>query len=159
MLKRDSRDTAPIILNLGNRWEWLTSCPDSLPPWKISSTHWTVDWVGRRVGLEYFMKRKISYPYQNSNPRSRSPQPGRYTDYAIPPTTNMKQANNGYQELKTKTTSCITNIQNPRVLNKSVKNCRQYRCPRKRYNYEQTLRTPIPTRRSKITKQRPWRAY
>jgi len=61
---RWSRGTTPIILNLGTRWEWLTSPPACFIPGKNPRYP-----LNRRLRyLDVQEKRKISRPYRDSNP-------------------------------------------------------------------------------------------
>jgi hypothetical protein len=55
--------------------------PAALPP----GTHWIGDWVGPRAVLDAVVKRKISSPRRESNPRTPIIQPvaSSYTDWAI----------------------------------------------------------------------------
>jgi hypothetical protein len=72
---RGNKGTAPLFLKLGTRWSqvvnfmpWLLYC------WgKNTSTHWVGGWVGCRASLNIRENRKISWPWQDSNPISSSP--------------------------------------------------------------------------------------
>jgi hypothetical protein len=52
---------------------------------KTPGTHWIGGWVGPRALLDVVVKRKISGPRQESNPRTPIVQPvaSRYTDWDI----------------------------------------------------------------------------
>jgi hypothetical protein len=57
----------------------------ALPPREIApGTHWIGGWVGPRAGLDAVVKRKISSPRRESNPRTPIVQPvaQRFTDWA-----------------------------------------------------------------------------
>jgi len=50
----ESRGTAPVILNLSTRWEWVVN----FMPWllyhkKNTGAHWRGSWVGLRAGLSF----------------------------------------------------------------------------------------------------------
>jgi hypothetical protein len=66
-----SRCITPHILDLITRWRWVVSfTPRPLyPQGKSSGTHWIGDWVGPRAVLDTVVKRKISSPRRESNPR------------------------------------------------------------------------------------------
>jgi hypothetical protein len=60
--------------------------PAVLPPKeRAPGTHWIGGWVDHRAVLDAVVKRKISIPRQESNPRTPIVQPvtKRYTDRAI----------------------------------------------------------------------------
>jgi hypothetical protein len=60
--------------------------PAALHPGKRApGTHWIGDWVGPRAVLDAVVKRKISSPRWETNPRTPIVQPvaQRYTDWAI----------------------------------------------------------------------------
>jgi len=40
------------------------------PRERAPGNHWTGGWVGPRAGLDMVVKRKISSPFQDSNPQS-----------------------------------------------------------------------------------------
>jgi len=51
--------------------EWTALHPSCFTPKeRAPGTHWIGDWVGTRVILDMVMKRKISSPCQESNPRT-----------------------------------------------------------------------------------------
>ena len=60
---RDSRDKAPLILNVGTRWRWalnITPRPLHPPPRGYNpSTHWTGSCVGLRASMNVLEKIKI----------------------------------------------------------------------------------------------------
>jgi hypothetical protein len=69
-----------------DRGEWSTSRPGRFTPReRTPCTHWIGDWVGPRAVLDTGVKRKISSPRWESNPRTPIVQPvaQRYTDWAI----------------------------------------------------------------------------
>ena len=49
--------------------------PTDLSLGKNPGQHWMGGWVGLRAGLIVLGKRKISYPYHDSNPGQSSPSP------------------------------------------------------------------------------------
>lgn len=56
---RSSTGAAPLICNLGTRWQWMVN----IPPWPLYfqnslKTHWTGRWVGPSDGLDILEKRK-----------------------------------------------------------------------------------------------------
>jgi hypothetical protein len=56
--------------------EWLASRPGRFTPReRTPGTHWTGGWVGPRAVLDAVVKRKISSPRRESNPRTRIVQP------------------------------------------------------------------------------------
>jgi hypothetical protein len=72
----------PLILNLGTKWEWLTSRPGhTTPPSTNPSNHWIGGWMGSRVGMEVLENKKLSCPYRDSIPGPSIPKPTRYADY------------------------------------------------------------------------------
>jgi hypothetical protein len=65
---------------------WSASRPGRFTPREIApDTHWIGSWVGPRAVLVVVVKRKISSPRRESNPRTPIVQPvaQRYTDWAI----------------------------------------------------------------------------
>jgi hypothetical protein len=71
----ESEGTAPRILSSAiDGDEWSVSRPGRFTPReRAPGTHWIGGRVGPRVGLDAVVKRKISSPYRNSNPRSSNP--------------------------------------------------------------------------------------
>jgi hypothetical protein len=66
--------------------EWSASRPDSFTPTERAlGTYWIGGWVGSRAVLDAAVKRKITNPRWESNPRTSIVQPvaQRYTDWAI----------------------------------------------------------------------------
>jgi hypothetical protein len=66
----------PHILDFGIRWRWVVNFT-LLPLYPQTKgplvTHWIGGWVGPRAGLDAVVKRKISSPGRDSNPRSSNP--------------------------------------------------------------------------------------
>jgi hypothetical protein len=80
-----SGGTAPCI-PLGTKWRWVASF--TLHPLyphggKATDTHWIGGWVHPKAGPEA-VKRRISYPYQESNPQFPLVQPPD-NSYTCPP--------------------------------------------------------------------------
>jgi len=77
-----SRSTAPPILNLGTRWQWLTSRSGCLPLWgKSPAAHCTGGgWIPRQVQT-FWRREKPPVPTGNRTPTVQ-PDPDRYTDCA-----------------------------------------------------------------------------
>jgi hypothetical protein len=51
--------------------EWSALCLGCFTPWeRDQSTHYTEAWVGPKAGLDIVQKRKIPWPYWESNPDS-----------------------------------------------------------------------------------------
>jgi hypothetical protein len=66
--------------------EWSASRPGRFNPReRARGTHWIGGWVGPRAVLDAVVKRKITSPRRESNPRTPIVQPiaQRYTDWAI----------------------------------------------------------------------------
>jgi hypothetical protein len=64
---RRRRGIAPLILNLGTRWEWVVN----FRPWPFyfqqkTGTQWTEGWVGPRTSGLSFENKKISCPDSNT---------------------------------------------------------------------------------------------
>jgi hypothetical protein len=56
--------------------EWSASRPDRFTSReRAPGTHWIGGWVGPRAVLDAVVKRKISSPHRESNPRTRIVQP------------------------------------------------------------------------------------
>jgi hypothetical protein len=69
--------------DLGTRWGWSVSRPGRFTPRERDpGTHWVGGWVGPRAVLDTVVKRKISTPHRESNPKIPIVQPAaqRYTD-------------------------------------------------------------------------------
>jgi hypothetical protein len=67
--------------------EWSASRSGRFTPRERAPvTHWIRGWVGPRAVLDAMVKRKITSPRRDSNPRTPIVQPiaQRYTDWAIP---------------------------------------------------------------------------
>jgi hypothetical protein len=85
---RESGGIAPLIrlTSALDGGEWSASRPCRFTPRESApGTHWIGGSVGPRAILDAVVKRKISSPCQESNPRTPSVQPvaKRYTDWAI----------------------------------------------------------------------------
>jgi hypothetical protein len=78
---------APCILDLGTRWRWVVSFMPRLlsPQGRAPGTYWIGDWVGPRVVLDMMVKREITSPCWELNPRIPIIQPIAqcYTNWAI----------------------------------------------------------------------------
>ena len=81
-LRHGSIGIVPLIHDLSTRWRQLTSWSSCFTLGRNPCTHWIGSWVGYRASLGIWKKRKISCPYQDSNPALSSLYPSRYTHYA-----------------------------------------------------------------------------
>jgi hypothetical protein len=75
------------ILDLGVRWRWVASFT-ALPcyPWETApGTHWTGGWMGPRAGVDIMEKRRVSFPYWESDSGSLVVQTSAklFTDWAV----------------------------------------------------------------------------
>jgi hypothetical protein len=77
--------------------EWSASRPVRFIPRKgAPCTHWIGGWVGPRAVLDAVVKRKVSSPHWESNPRTPIVQPAaqRYTDWAVTALANWSSSCN-----------------------------------------------------------------
>jgi hypothetical protein len=79
-----SRGIAQLILKLGSRLEWLTSCPGHFTPGeRPSDGHWIEGWVDPTAGLDFWRTETFSCLYRELKPGSSRPFLGTYAYFYI----------------------------------------------------------------------------